>query len=201
MGNRAGRRAARHNRLIALSNPVRAEILRILVERPASIYSHPPLTAPQESTQNVSHHCKRLVELDCAELVEEEKVQGAMKHIYRATERALVDTAEWDEMQPVEAQGFLAVSMQAVIDDFVAAERAQTVGLDPDFHLSRTPMVLDQRGLEEGLEIYEASRLAMAEVERRSAERASGDDAAAFRVSSVFGLFKMPPVGKRRLTD
>jgi DNA-binding transcriptional ArsR family regulator len=199
LGNRAGRRAARHNRLIAVSNPLRAELLRILVERPAS-----PVEMARElgeSTQNVSHHCKRLVELDCAELVEEEKVQGAMKHIYRATERALVDTAEWDEMQPVEAQGFLAVSMQAVIDDFVGAERAQTVGLDPDFHLSRTPMVLDQRGLEEGLEIYEASRLAMAEVERRSAERTAGEDAASFRVSSVFGLFKVPPVGKRRLTD
>jgi len=122
-----------------------------------------------------------------------------MKHIYRATERALVDTSEWDEMQPVEAQGFVAVSMQAVIDDFVAAERAQTVGQDPDFHLSRTPMMLDQRGLEEGLEIYEAARLAMADVERRSAERTQ--DAEAFRVSSSFALFKVPPVGKRRLTD
>jgi DNA-binding transcriptional ArsR family regulator len=71
LGNRAGRRAARHNRLIALSNPLRAEVLRILVERPAS-----PVEMARElgeSTQNVSHHCKRLVELDCAELVEEER--------------------------------------------------------------------------------------------------------------------------------
>jgi hypothetical protein len=171
--------------LIALSNPLRAEMAREL----------------GESTQNVSHHCKRLVDLDCAELVEEEKVQGAMKHIYRATERALVDTSEWDEMHPAEAQGFLAVSMQAVIDDFVAAERAQTVGRDRGFHLSRTPMVLDERGLEEGLEIYEAARLAMAEVERRSAERTQDDDTGACRVSSTFGLFKIPPVGKRPLTD
>lgn len=151
--------------------------------------------------QNVSHHCKRLVELDCAELVEEKKVQGAIKHIYRATERALIDTSEWDEMPRVEAQGFVAISMQAVIDDFVAAERAQTVGRDPDFHLSRTPMVLDQRGLEEGLEIHEAARLAMAEVERRSAERTQGDDSGTFRASSSFALFKIPPVSKRRLTD
>ncbi len=199
MANRAGRRAARHNRLIALSNPLRAEVLRILVERPAS-----PVEMARElgvPTPNVSHHAKRLVELDCAELVEEEKVQGAMKHIYRATERVLVDTSEWEEMNPVEAQSFLAVSMQAVIDDFVASEREQTVAGDADFHLSRTPMVLDQRGLEEGLEIYEAARLAMADVERRSAERSQEDDAPGMRVSSVFGLFRVPPVGKRRLSD
>lgn len=199
MANRAGRRAARQKRLIALSDPLRAEMLRILVERPAS-----PVEMARElgvPTPNVSHHAKRLVELDCAELVEEEKVQGAMKHIYRATDRVLVETDEWDEMHPAEARGFLAVSMQAVIDDFVASEREQTVAGDRDFHLSRTPMVLDQRGLEEGLEIYEAARLAMAEVERRSAERRQADEPPAFRVSSVFGLFKVPPVGKRRLSD
>jgi DNA-binding transcriptional ArsR family regulator len=178
---------------------LRAEILRILVERPAS-----PVEMARElgvSTPNVSHHAKRLVELDCAELVKEEKVQGAMKHTYRATERVLVETGEWDEMTPIEAQSFLAVSMQAVIDDFVASEREQTVAGDADFHLSRTPMVLDQRGLEEGLEIYEAARLAMGEVERRSAERRAADEEPACRVSSVFGLFKIPPVGKRRLSD
>lgn len=199
MSNRIGRRAARQNRLIALSNPLRAEILRILVERPAS-----PVEMARElgvPTPNVSHHAKRLVELDCAELVEEEKVQGAMKHIYRATERVLVDTAEWDEMHPVEAQSFNAVSMQAMIDDFVAAERARTVGGDRDFHLSRTPMTLDQEGLEEALDVCECARLAMAEVERRSAERTQGGEGASFRVSSIFGLFKIPPRGKRRLSD
>lgn len=199
MANQAGRRAARQKRLIALADPLRAEMLRILVERPAS-----PVEMARElgvPTPNVSHHAKRLVELDCAELVEEEKVQGAMKHIYRATDRVLVETEEWDEMHPAEARGFLAISMQAVIDDFVASEREQTVAGDRDFHLSRTPMVLDQQGLEEGLEIYEAARLAMAEVERRSAERRRGEREAGFRVSSVFGLFKVPPVGKRRLSD
>jgi len=199
LANQAGRRAARQKRLIALADPLRAEMLRILVERPAS-----PVEMARElgvPTPNVSHHAKRLVELDCAELVEEEKVQGAMKHIYRATDRVLVETEEWDEMHPAEARGFLAISMQAVIDDFVASEREQTVAGDRDFHLSRTPMVLDQQGLEEGLEIYEAARLAMAEVERRSAERRRGEREAGFRVSSVFGLFKVPPVGKRRLSD
>ena len=199
MSNRIGRRAARQNRLIALANPLRAEILRILVERPAS-----PVEMARElgvPTPNVSHHAKRLVELDCAELVEEEKVQGAMKHIYRATERVLVDTAEWDEMHPVEAQSFNAVSMQAMIDDFVAAERARTVGGDRDFHLSRTPMTLDQEGLEEALDVCECARLAMAEVERRSAERTQSGEGPSFRVSSIFGLFKIPSRGKRRLSD
>lgn len=190
MGNRAGRREARQNRLIALSDPLRAEILRILVERPASpVEMAHELGAP---TPNISHHTKRLVDLDCAELVEERKVQGAIQHIYRATDRALVATEEWEEMNPPEAQGFLAETMQMVIDDFIASEKAQIVGHDADFHLTRTPVVLDRQGLEEGLRIFEQARLAMADVERRCAERGQDGEGEALTVSAVLGLFKVP---------
>jgi DNA-binding transcriptional ArsR family regulator len=197
--NRAGRHAARQNRLVALSDPLRAEILRILVERTAS-----PVEMAHElgaSTQIVSHHTKRLVALDCAELVEERKVQGAIQHFYRATERALVATEEWEEMNQPEAQSFLAETMQMIIDDFLDSEKAQLVGHDAGFHLTRTPVVLDEQGREEGLEIFEQARLAMAEVERRSAERSEESGETSFRYSSALGLFRIPSVGKRRLTD
>ena len=152
-------------------------------------------------TPNVSHHAKRLVELDCAELVEERKVQGAIQHIYRATDRALVATEEWEEMNPVEAQGHLAEIMQTILDDFLASQRAQIIGQDAGFHLTRTPVVLDRKGLEEGLEIFETARLAMAEVERRSAERSKDGGERTFNASASLGLFKVPPAGKRRLSD
>lgn len=199
MANRAGRRAARQNRLKALAEPLRAEILRILTERTAS-----PVEMAHElgaSTQLVSHHAKQLVRLDCAELVEEKKVQGAIQHFYRATERALVSTREWEEMNWPEAQSFVAETMQAIIEDFVASEKAQLVGRDENFHLSRTPIVLDQQGVTEGLEVQERARLEMAEVERRSAERSEKSGEPTSRFSSAYGLFRIPPAGKRRLTD
>lgn len=193
------RRAATQNRLIAVSHPLRAEILRILVERPAS-----PAEMANElgvPTPNVSHHAKRLVELDCAELLEERKVQGAIQHIYRATERALVSTEEWEEMHPREAQGFLAEVMQLILEDFLAAEKAEILGEDADFHFTRTPVSLDSEGLREGLKVFETARLAMVEVERRSAERSGGSSAQTFSASSALGLFKVPSRGKRRLSD
>lgn len=192
------RHSATQNRLVAVSHPLRAEVLRILVERPAS-----PVEIAHElgvPTPNVSHHAKRLVELDCAELAEERKVQGAIQHIYRATERAHVSTEEWEQMHPGEAVSFIAEVMQMILNDYLASERAEIVGKDADFHLTRTPISVDQQGLEEGLEIFENARLAMVEVERRSAERSRDCGGSTFPASSALGLFKMPP-GKRSLSD
>jgi DNA-binding transcriptional ArsR family regulator len=185
------RSKATQNRLIALSNPLRAEVLRILVERPAS-----PVEIARElgaSTQNVSHHAKKLVELDCAELVEEIKVQGAVQHVYKATERALIDTDEWEQMNPVEAQGFLAEVIQLVLDDFQASQRALLIGADSDFHLTRTPTMLDQHGLVEALEILERARHEVLEVQRKSVERDGAEKMQSFPLSLFIGLFKVPP--------
>lgn len=193
------RQAATQNRLVAVSNPLRAEILRILVERPAS-----PAEIARElevPTPNVSHHAKRLVELDCAELMEERKVQGAIQHIYRATERALVSTEEWEQMHEGEALGFLAETMQMILNDYLASEKAGIIGSDSQFHLTRTPIFLDQEGLEEGLKIFENARLAMADVERRSAERSGSKRTMVFPASSSLALFKMPTGGKGDLSD
>ena len=77
-------------------------------------------------------------------------------------------------------------------DDFIASEKAQIVGHDADFHLTRTPVVLDRQGLEEGLRIFEQARLAMADVERRCAERGGDGEEEALTVSAVLGLFKVP---------
>ena len=83
--------------------------------------------------------------------------------------------------------------MQTMIDDFVAAERAADgrAGRATSTSPGRRS-TLDQEGLEEALDICEAARLAMAEVERRSVERTRGEEEPSFRVSSIFGLFKIP---------
>jgi predicted transcriptional regulator len=188
------RREVIENRLIAMTHPVRREVLRILAEGPAS-----PAEIANElalPTANVSHHVNRLVELQCIELVEERKVQGAIQHIYRGTERALVSKDEWDDLHPVEAESFAAEIMQLILDDYLASEKAKIVGHDSDFHLSRTPLSFDLEGLREGVKIFERFRLELEDLSRKSAERSGS---ATFAASACLGLFRMP--GKNALTD
>jgi DNA-binding transcriptional ArsR family regulator len=190
MSTKTQRRKATENRIKAMSHPLRATILRILVERTAS----PAEMAREldEELSNVSYHTKQLVEFECAELVSTRPVRGALEHFYRATERHLLVMEEWEELDPVMKEDLVCEFMQKILDDFVASARAGIIGSDENFHLTRTPLVLDSEGLREALEIHERTRLEILEVEARSAARMveSGEEGA--RVSTSQGCFKVP---------
>lgn len=186
---------AAENRIKAMSHPVRAAVLRILVERTAS----PAEMAREldEELSNVSYHTKQLVEFECAELVSTRPVRGALEHFYRATERHLIHTDDWEELDPIMAEDLVCEFMQKILDDFVASARAQLIGADKDFHLTRTPLVLDAEGLQEALEAHERTRLEILEIEARSAERMVKSGEQGMNVSTSQGCFKMPDPKRR----
>lgn len=142
--------------------------------------------------RDVSHHMRRLESLGCAELVRTRPVRNVLEHFYRATERHLVDTEEFEELDPIAADDLVCNSFQRVIDDFVASREARMVGFDKDFHLTRTPQILDEEGFHEAMEVYERLRLEMAEVERKGAERRAQSGSAGIAVSSSLLFFKVP---------
>lgn len=189
-------RKATENRIKAMSHPLRATILRILVERTAS-----PAEISRELDEelsNVSYHTKQLVEFECAELVSTRPVRGALEHFYRATERHLLVMEEWEELDPIMAEDLVCEFMQKILDDFVASARAGIIGSDENFHLTRTPLVLDDEGLQEALEAHERLRLEILEIEARSAERMVESGEQGTNVSTSQGCFKLPnPRGRR----
>lgn len=191
-GEAAGRVHKRAtNRLEAMRHPLRARILRLLVEQgemsPAQLSR-----ALHADLRDVSYHMRRLEPLECAELVRTRPVRGALEHFYRATERHLVDTEEFEDLDPIAADDLVCNSFQRVVDDFVASRKARMIGFDKNFHLTRTPQILDEEGFEEAMGIYERLRLEMAEVERRSAERRGESGSTGIAVSSNLILFKVP---------
>lgn len=190
MPSKTERRKAGEKRIKAMSHPVRAKVLRILSERTSS----PAEMARElgEELSNVSYHTKQLVDLECAELVSTRPVRGALEHFYRATERHLIDTEEWEELDPVMVESLICDTEQKILDDFVAAMRAQTIGEDKNFHLTRTVLVLDEEGLEEALEAHERLRLELMEIEARSAARLVESGEVGVNVSSSQACFKMP---------
>jgi DNA-binding transcriptional ArsR family regulator len=195
MSTKSQRRKATENRIKAMSHPLRASILRILADRTAS----PAEMAREldEDLSNVSYHTKQLVGFECAELVSTRPVRGALEHFYHATERHLIDTEEWEEMDPLVAEGILCETMQKMLDDFVASAKARLIGGDKDFHLTRTPLVLDEEGLQEALGAQEKARLEVLEIAARSAARMVKSGEGGTNVSSSQSLFKMPDPKRR----
>jgi hypothetical protein len=121
-----------------------------------------------------------------------------LEHFYRGTERHLIDTEQWDELDPVIAEDLVCEFMQKILDDFVVSARAKVIGADKDFHLTRTPLVLDQEGLQEALEAHERLRLEVLEIEARSAARMVDSGEEGINASSSQGCFKMPSPKRRR---
>jgi DNA-binding transcriptional ArsR family regulator len=185
------RRRLESERLMkAMSHPLRAAILRILNDRTAS-----PAELARElddHLHNVSYHTKRLEQLGCVELVKERHVRGAVEHFYRATTRSLVDSSDWEALDPVIKEDVVGESMQKILDDFTASAKAKIVGSDKEFWLTRTALVLDEEGLGEALAIHERAFEELREIEARSAERLLAAKAAGTPVSSSQLLFKLP---------
>lgn len=190
MATKAQRELANQNRLKAMSHPLRARILKRLIEMgtlsPAEVGREMDI-----SSSLASHHMKRLVTLDCAELVKEESVKGrAVAHFYRPTVRHLIDTDEWVNLPLEVKETLLPEFFQPMVDDLTAA--ADLLYAEENWHITRTPQVVDQEGLLEGMEVMERARLEMLEVEKRSSERLATSGEPPLPVSTSFVYFRTP---------
>jgi DNA-binding transcriptional ArsR family regulator len=187
----AGKEKWKRNRVDAMSHPLRARVLRALFEN--DVMSPAELSrALRADLGDVSYHVKRLEKLECAELVRTRPVRGALEHFYRATEQPLIETDEFEELDPIMAEDMVLHAVQRIIDDFVASRKAKMVGFDKHFHITRTPRILDGKGYQEAIELFEFCRLEMAEIDRRSAGRRNESGAPGIAVSSSLLLFRVP---------
>lgn len=193
MATKAERRKATQNRLKAMQHPLRAEVFGLIRARgpisPAEVARELEADVP-----TISYHVRKLTEYDCVEEVENRPVRGVVEHFYRATEAPLLDLEDWAEFaasEPEVAEVLTDEFMQNVIDDFSASRKAAIVGRDEQFWITRTPHVLDDRGLEEALEAAEAYENTITEIAARSAARRDPDDPG-IPVSSSIVFFKMP---------
>jgi DNA-binding transcriptional ArsR family regulator len=192
MATKGKRRQAGQNRLEAMRHPLRREALMHLIEHgvasPVEIAE-----ALGVATSDVSYHVRRLEILGCAELVKEEKVRGAVKHYYRAIERHLVDTDEWEEIDPLIREGLLVDFYQPAVDDFTRSAKAGILGADEKFHITRTPLAgMDREGLDEALEAFEECRLKIVDIQTRSTARQAKSEKPPICISSSLSCFEVP---------
>lgn len=199
MATKAQRRQATQNRIKAMSHPLRAEAFRLIRDRgPLS-----PAEVAREleaDLKDVSYHVRKLGEYSCVEEVANRQVRGAVEHFYRATEQHMIDTEEWGELAEAEPQMAEALTdefMQNIVDDYSASRRAAVVGLDEEFWIVRTPMVLDPEGVREALEASERYQDEMTEIAARSAERRVNERSEEIPASSSIVFFKMPSSPRR----
>lgn len=128
----------------ALSHPVRAKALTILSDRIASPKEiSDEIDAP---LSNVSYHVRVLDELGLVEIMEEESVRGSVAHFYKAVERPLIDNPDWEKLDPKVRTAFSGYIIETLMSDAARSLQAGLFDRRHDRHLSRTPLLLDEKG-------------------------------------------------------
>lgn len=174
-----------------VAHPLRGQCLSILAERTAS--PNELATALGEDVGNVSYHVKQLLKMEAIELVRERPVRGAVEHFYRAVKRPLVSDEQFAALSLDERLQFARHILQLITADAATALDATTFGQRPDHHISRLPMLVDEKGWQELGEIYGESLQRSLDVQAASAERlADKSEPASIPTTVVTMFFEMP---------
>jgi DNA-binding transcriptional ArsR family regulator len=174
----------------ALAHPLRVRILSSLSKGISS-----PNQLSQELGEplgNVSYHVKTLLEYDCVELVKTEPRRGAVEHFYRATERAFFSAKDWAKIPESARKGINGVILQAIGEDATAAMISNTIESRPDSHISRTPMVVDEKGWEELTALLADTLSRAIEIQEEAAGRLAEDKAEPISTSMAILHYEMP---------
>lgn len=174
----------------ALNHPVRVRALTILTERIAS-----PKEISDEldvPLSNVSYHVRVLDELGLVEIMEEESVRGSVAHFYKAIERPLIDNPDWDKLDANVRNAFSSYVIETLMSD--AAESLQVGLFDQrqDRHLSRTPLLLDEKGFQRVSSIQAKALSQILKEEAAAAARLSGSSKEAIHVIVGMACFEIP---------
>ncbi len=128
----------------ALNHPVRVKALTILTERTAS--PKEIAEAIDVALSNVSYHVRVLDELGLVEIREEENVRGSVAHFYKAVERPLIDNPDWEKLDSKVRSAFSGYVIETVMSDAARSLAADVFDRREDRHLSRTALLVDERG-------------------------------------------------------
>jgi DNA-binding transcriptional ArsR family regulator len=188
---RKNRKGATQTLANVVAHPLRIEALSILAERPAS----PKELAAELGTPvgNISYHVRELERIGMIELVEEKKRRGAIEHFYRAVHYPMMDASEWEKLNPAEREVMSVWIVQLTLADAVKALGAGTFDARGNRHLSRTDMLVDERGWEELVEIQAKALRAVLAVRARNAKRlAKADGEGAICAVASMSCFELP---------
>ena len=116
-----------------------------------------------QSLNLVAYHVRVLEKYRCIELVDTKQRRGATEHFYRASSSQLLSDSEWARFEALE-----------------------------DRHLTRTEMVVDDRGWREVTELLEETRKSLARIESSARKRVRRGDEGAIRAKVEILHSKLP---------
>jgi DNA-binding transcriptional ArsR family regulator len=175
---------------LVISNETTVKVLIYLVERAGS--PKEIADALELNTPNVSHHVKKLLRLRLIELIEEKVVRGTIQHIYRAVVRPIMSDEEWEKLDVAEQQRYSIWIVQLILVDLTKSFAANLFDARANNHLSRTPLVVDELGVDEVAAIQKRALEETIQAEANSAERMVESGKRGINLIAAMMCFELP---------
>lgn len=158
-----------------MANAMRVQILTILNERMNSATG----IAKELGVDfgEVSYEMAVLRDIGMIEVAREVRRRGAVEVFYRANSRALLDAYEWPSVPDVVKGSMRASLLQTLMDDAIAAVEEETYDSLDGAHMSWSPLLVDDQGWDELVEILRKALEASLEVHAASAKRLEATNA------------------------
>ena len=135
----------------ALRDPLRAWVLAKLNDAPAAAVDLERESG--EPRNRISYHIGKLVEWDCAELIDTVQVRGTVKKIYRAKARVLITPEMWKRMNLTSRNGISIKILNEGVERAQGALEGGTFDSRIDRIAANYKPRLDEAGWAEAVEI------------------------------------------------
>jgi DNA-binding transcriptional ArsR family regulator len=175
----------------AMSHPIRARALPIFRGRCASAKEiSEALGLPLGL---VSYHVDVLWDLDCIELVKEEKRRGATEYFYRGISRTYLRDEIWAKLGADARNEISVEAMEKINGAAVASFEAGVFDIRDNRHVSFTPVRLDEEGWNESMNLLNEMLDRFIEIGGESANRIAERGAEGIDASiSMIGIESAP---------
>jgi DNA-binding transcriptional ArsR family regulator len=180
----------------ALGHPLRVHILGAVAQRPLS-----PVQVARERSEpvsKVSYHFNVLRDCKCIELAEEVPKRGAVEHVYRGTERALLEDTDWKQLPKSVRGGATGVTLLDLFKNALGAVEAGSFDARDDRHLSWSTLILDEQGWGQLTSALERTRKEVEDLAAEVVERLAKTGEKGFGASFALAAYETPPPDAER---
>lgn len=177
----------------ATSHPTRVHVLSVLNGRRDTIQSI--ATELGVDPRHVGYHMKKLLELDCVELVgTDTTIRGgaAVQNEYTATRRPVLEDDAWEQLDDKTKRGITVTLMRLVSSEVDDAMESGTFYEPDDNHISRTPMTVDDEGWEETKDLLDRTSEKLLDIQERCTEREASEPTNALTIRVMMMQFQFP---------
>lgn len=172
----------------AVGHSTRLKILRVLNERVAS----PSQIAEETGVAlgQICYHVEVLRDLDYIELVEVRKHRRGPQHFYVASHRAIVPESAWSELPENVKRDLATEAFRLIVKEAEEAIETGSFMDRPESHLSRTPVVVDEKGWKDIARLFAETLARTMEIEGEAANRLVDQSVARISVTAALAAFE-----------